>query len=319
MVVGLEIKRELIDGELKTLRRAMFPLAAAVGGMLVPAMMFSFFNPYQPQNSGWAVPMATDIAIAAGVLALLGRSVPRSLRVFLLSLAIIDDIGSIAVIGIFYSQPTNTFALLIAVLFGLGLFMVRKRRYWPIAMLALGAGLWYCLLLAGVSGTLAGIAIALAMPLTARRANASRLQTAETIEDVLIPVTSFVIVPLFVLANAGLRFSGISLATGDGRSVFIGVVCGLLLGKPIGILLASWLANVFKLAHKPKNITWMHIAGVGILAGTGFTVSLLVTGLAYENNAALQNAAIIGIFTASVAASFIGLLVLRQTSQKNRA
>ncbi len=316
LVVGLEVKRELIDGELKTWKKAAFPLVAAVGGMLAPALIFTLFNPYLPQNSGWGIPMATDIAIAVGVLALLGRRIPKSLRVFLLSLAIIDDIGSILIISLFYSKPTNMLTLVLAIILSLSLLLVRKQKWWLPAYVLIGFGMWYCIVVAGLSGTMAGVVIALLMPLAKRRSNASRLQTSEIVEDALIPLTSFLIVPLFVFANAGLRLANISLSSSTGMSVFTGVLLGLLIGKPLGIVIASWTADTLKIAERPTNTTWSQICGIGFLAGIGFTISLLIGDLAYGANSELHSSAVLGIFSASVLAAVIGLLTLRNSAAK---
>jgi NhaA family Na+:H+ antiporter len=317
LVVGIEVKREFISGELKTWRKAAFPVVAAGGGMMAPALLFSTLNPYMPQSSGWAVPMATDIAIALGVLGLLGRRIPRSLRVFLLTLAIVDDIGSIAIIGIFYNQPSSTFALLLAVILCLGLVAVHRWKLWPLAFLGLGLAVWYCLLLAGVSGVVAGIILALLMPLKSRRNTSSGLQATEIIEDLLIPLTSFIIVPVFVFANAGITFSGMSLS-GGGMSVFTGVLLGLVVGKPAGILLAGWLGHALRIAHKPPDISWVQLVGTGFVAGIGFTVALLVNDLAYRGSGVLQSAATLGIFSASVVAGVMGLVILTVTAKRGR-
>lgn len=317
LVVGIEVKREFITGELRTWRKAAFPVLAAAGGMVAPALIFSMLNPYAPESRGWAVPMATDIAIALGVIGLLGRRIPRSLRVFLLTLAIVDDIGSIATIGIFYNQPSNMFALLFVVILSLGLAVFRRWKSWPLAFFGLGLAVWYCLLLAGISGTVAGIILALLMPLKGRRNRSSNLQVAEVIEDVLIPFTSFLVVPVFVFANAGVTFSGVSLSGGS-LSVFGGVLFGLVIGKPAGILLASWLGHVLRIVHKPPDIHWAHLAGIGFVAGIGFTVSLLVADLAYRGETALQNAATLGVFSASVIAGVVGLMILAVATKKTR-
>lgn len=316
LVVALEVKRELIDGELQTWRKASFPLIAAVGGMIVPALIFTLLNPFQPESNGWAIPMATDIAIAVGVLALLGKKVPKSLRVFLLSLAIVDDIGSILIIGLFYNKPTNMLALVLVGILIIGLIVIRKMKYWSVGFLILGFLIWYCLLLAGVSATMAGVIIAFLMPLNKRGKRVIDLQASEVIEDVLIPFTSFVVVPLFVFANAGLKFSDVSLSTDKGLTVFLGVALGLLIGKPLGILCAGWVATKLALAKKPTNIRWSHIIGVGLIAGIGFTVSLLIGDLSYRANPELQSSAVLGIFIGSITAGILGLVVLKNSLNK---
>lgn len=313
LVVVLEVKRELIDGELNTWRKASFPLIAAIGGMLMPAFIYTLINPDLPQSAGWAIPIATDIAIAIGALALLGNRIPRSLRVFLLALAIIDDIGSILIIAIFYSHPSNTLAIFAAIGLSLVLLFFRKQKYWVFGFAIIGFCIWYCLLLAGVSGTMAGVIVALFAPLTSRAQN-SPLQLSEKVEDALLPLTAYIIVPLFVFTSAGLVFSQLSLQQDKGLMVFIGVIAGLLIGKPLGIVIASWLSTKLRLSKKPETLNWSHIIGVGCLAGIGFTVSLLITDLSFGNNPVLQNASVLGIFVASILSGFIGLMLLRKTS-----
>ncbi|CAN5456641.1 Na+/H+ antiporter NhaA [soil metagenome] len=316
LVVSLEVKRELIDGELKTWRKASFPIFAAIGGMFLPALIFTALNPYQPQSNGWGIPMATDIAIALGVLALLGKRVPKSLRVFLLSLAIVDDVGSILIIGLFYNHPSNMFALFLAAILSFGLVASRKNKYWPVWFLFLGLGVWYAMLIAGVSATMAGVIVAFLMPLTTRAKKVFNLQASEVIEDVLIPVTTFVVVPLFVFANAGLDLSQISLASNGGLSVFLGTSLGLLIGKPLGILCASWIATKLNLSSKPANISWSSVAGIGFIAGIGFTVSLLISDLSYRTQPLLLSSAVFGIFTASILGAIVGLAILKSTLKK---
>lgn len=316
LVVGLEIKREFIDGELTTWRKASFPAIAAIGGMAIPALFFSSINPYAPQSGGWAIPMATDIAVAVGVIGLLGEKIPKSLRVFLLTLAIVDDIGSIFVINLFYNQPTNSLALIFALLLIVYLFFIRSKKNWQLGFLIIGFALWYSLLIAGISATVSGVIIAFLMPLSTNKFPKSKLQNSEIIEDKLIPFTSFVVVPLFVFANAGLNFSEITLRGNGSMSVFMGVLLGLAIGKPIGILVACWLGNITNVAQKPKNISWNQLLGVGFLAGIGFTISLLIAGLAYKDSIVFQNAATLGIFAATLISGLVGLFMLTLT--KNR-
>jgi NhaA family Na+:H+ antiporter len=316
LVVVLEIKRELIDGELRSWRKASFICFAALGGMIVPALLFSTINPYPPQSAGWAIPMSTDTAIAIGVLGLLGKKIPKNLKVFLLAIAIIDDIVSILVIGLFYSQPTNMLALMIAVVLSLTLLAVRTKKLQYISFPVLGFCIWYCLLLAGVSGTVAGVIVAALAPLTTRRLNSPRLQTSEEVEEVLLPLTAYMIIPVFVFANAGLDLSRITLSTENELMVFIGVTAGLLIGKPLGIFSASWAAVMLKLAHKPRGMSWPQLVGIGYIAGIGFTISLLITDLAYRSYSSLQHAAILGVFTASIASGFIGMWILKSSRRR---
>ncbi len=316
LVVSLEIKRELIDGELKGWKKASFPVFGAIGGMLLPAFIFTMFNPNLPESQGWAIAMATDIAIAIGILGLLGNRIPRALRVFLLTLAIVDDIGSIVVIGLFYSQPTNMFTFFLALIVLIVAATLRNSKYWIMWFGVFGFLLWYLLIVSGVPGTMAGVCMAFLAPLSTRRKGSKKLQLSEVAEDILLPLTSFVIVPLFVLANTGVAFASLALNTKSTINVFMGVFLGLVVGKSVGIFAATRIATSLGFAKKPSNISWSHVLGVGFVAGIGFTVSLLIADLAYNGNDELHNAAILGIFVASILSAIIGLIVLsRKTKQ----
>ncbi len=314
LVVSLEIKREMIDGELKGWKKASFPFFAALGGMILPALIFSLINPNPPENSGWAIPMATDIAIAIGILGLLGNRINKSLRLFLLTLAIVDDIGSILVIGLFYSRPDNMFAFLLAILFFLIIAVIRKNEYWIMWFGILGFIAWYLLIISGVPGTLAGVLIAFLAPLNTRRKGSKKLQMSEVAEDILLPLTSYIIVPLFVFANSGVKFSSIEIDDKASFNVFLGIVLGLVIGKSIGIIAAAKISTILKIAKKPTSLNWRQIYGVGFIAGIGFTISLLISSLAYEGNPSLKNAATAGIFVASIISGSVGLFLL---SRKN--
>jgi Na+:H+ antiporter, NhaA family len=312
LVVVLEIKRELIDGELRTWKKASFPVYAAIGGMLLPAFIYSLLNPDLPQSRGWAIPIATDIAIAVGALALLGKDMPKNVRILLLALAIIDDIGSIAVIALFYSQPASALAMLCVITALLLLAVTRSSNNWLFWFTILGLVMWYSLQLAGISGTLAGVMLAALSPLTTRKAGKKKLQLSEKIEDILLPITTHIVVPLFVLTNVGLVFEKLTLTKGNGLMVFMGTSIGLVLGKPLGILSVSWLATKIGLTKKPNDIKWMHVLGVGCLAGIGFTVSLLIANLSFSQFTNFQHAAVLGIFTGSMVSGIIGLIILRK-------
>lgn len=316
LVVGLEIKRELVDGELRGWRRASFPVVAAIGGMLVPALIYSLFNPTLPESQGWAIPMATDIAIAVGVLGILGKRIPRILRIFLLTLAIVDDIGSIIVIGVFYNQPTSTLALLLAVITVLALAIFRKQKTWPVAFVVLGFLLWYFLLLSGVSATIAGIILAFLAPLVTRRKSSRHLQMSELAEDLLIPLASIVIVPLFVLVNAGVDLSSISLGSSTEMRIFLGIVLGLCIGKPIGIIAAVVIGKYIGITKIPPGIRLAHVLGAGMIAGIGFTMSMLISDLAFSTVPNLKNAAIIAIFCGSMISALGGILILGRSTPK---
>ncbi len=346
-VVGLEIKRELLFGELASRRRAALPVAAALGGMAVPALIYTAWNAGGDGARGWAIPMATDIAFALGVLALLGRRVPFALKVFVLALAVVDDLGAIAIIAFFYTEELSLKASLTA----LGLLAVvlglRRAGLRNVDVYVIVGGLfWLAVLKSGVHATVAGVVLAFLTPARAdsdvatfeneaqamvdrlRRTEASEEEKEQTIlndfEDALRrsssplerierrlhPWTVFAILPVFAFANAGLDLGGGAIGDAAGSTVTAGVALGLLAGKPLGILLFSWIAVRSGLAALPRGVGWRHLAGAGLVAGIGFTVSLFVTGLAFTDTA-LQAEAKAGVFVASLVAGFAGYIVLR--------
>jgi NhaA family Na+:H+ antiporter len=317
LVAGLEIKRELVQGELSSPRRAALPAIAALGGMVTPAAIYLAFNAGGTGAHGWGVPMATDIAFALGVLSLLGERVPLSLKVFLLALAIADDIGAIAVIAVFYSQGIDFVALGAAVtVIGLIIWAqgagLRGAAFYIIPAL----GLWYATYLSGIHATLAGVALGLLTP--ARPAAGEDEAPDERLERLLHPYVSFAIVPLFALANTGVPLSGNGIAAALSSPVTLGVFLGLLAGKPAGILAFSFLASRLRLAELPSGGTWWQMAALGVLAGIGFTVSLLVASLAFDD-AALVDQAKIGVIMASVVAGVAGYVALRLTLRNVKA
>jgi Na+:H+ antiporter, NhaA family len=347
-VVGLEIKREFIVGELSSLRGALLPIVAAVGGMAVPAAIYLACNAGGPGKAGWGVPMATDIAFALGVLALLGSRVPAGLKVFLAALAIADDIGAILVIAVFYTEQVQwawlALALVpLAALVAMNLARVEE----PIGYFAVGGLLWFAFLSSGVHATIAGVIAAFAIPAVSRlrpleftevcrvrlaeieridvpgahtleddrqqeyaldvqRAALCSIAPLQRIEWALHPFTSFAVLPAFALANAGIPLAGARLDSG----VALGIVLGLLVGKPAGIGLASWLAVRAGIAELPAAVGWRHVLGAGALAGIGFTMSLFVSNLAFAAEA-LAAQAKTAIFAASIAAGLLGYAALR--------
>jgi NhaA family Na+:H+ antiporter len=335
-VVGLEIKRELVTGELRTWRRAATPAVAALGGMVVPAGIFLVLNAPGRGANGWGIPMATDIAFALGVAALLGRRVPTGLKLFLLTLAIVDDIGAIVVIAAFYSSDVEPLALVgaVAVLAVMGA-LHRLRVHWMPVFVVLGSLVWLAVFESGVHATIAGVVLGLlapARPLTpavvAREwalslsddpsAEEARQMTrlasttssvAERLELSLHPFSSLVIVPLFALANAGVVFEGGALGAPGASRVAVGVAVGLVAGKVVGVTGGAWLAVRLGVGELPAAVSWRQIVGAAALAGIGFTVSLFITDLAFDD-VALEAAAKIGILAASFAASVIGAAVL---------
>lgn len=309
LLVGLEIKRELMTGELASPRKAALPAAAALGGMVVPALIFAVFNAGRETQAGWGIPMATDIAFSLGVLAILGKRAPLSIKVFLTALAIVDDLGAVLVIALFYTAKIQWVMLgaslafwLLAVLFG------RIGGRHPVVFIALGAAVWYCMLKSGVHATIAGVLMALAIPGKMLPSEAD--PATERWEHALHPWVAFIIMPVFALANSGVliteRFAASLLSPGA-----LGIIAGLVLGKPIGIALFSWLAVKSKLAELPPSMNWGSVAGVGVLAGIGFTMSLFVAELAYPGSPKLLNTAKAGIIVASLIAGLLGYVLLR--------
>jgi Na+:H+ antiporter, NhaA family len=285
-VVGLEIKRELVAGHLADRRAATLPAIAAVGGMAVPALLYTAFNAGGAGSAGWGIPMATDIAFALGVLALLGDRIPQSLQVLLLALAIVDDLGAIAVIAVFYSDGVDGRWLAAA---GAGLAVVWLLRRSLLAAVAVGVAVWLCTYESGVHATIAGVAVAAVLPVSPR------------LEDGLHPWTSYVVVPVFALANAGVVLSSDLLGDAATSPITIGVLIGLVVGKVVGVGAAIALA---------VRVVPRHVLGGGAVAGIGFTVSIFIAGLAFDDPAQTDEAKV-GILVASVLAALLGAGILR--------
>lgn len=314
LVAGLEIKREIVKGELRTLRAASVPIVAAVGGMAAPALIYMAVNNGQPGFHGWGVPMATDIAIAVGVLALLGDRVPSALRLFLLTLAVVDDIGAILIIAIFYSQAVNFTALAIAggIIAAIGLLQwLRLLRFSMFVLL--GIALWIAIHASGVHAAIAGALLGLSAPIVSRRKDKRAI--AGRLERALIPVSAFVVVPLFALANAGVAFGLHQFEAPGASQVGIGIIAGLVLGKMIGIVGATLVLTRLTAARLPKGLNWQHVTGMGLIAGIGFTLSIFIAELAFTNEV-LNDVAKISIFAASLLSAALGLLTLYWVSKK---
>jgi NhaA family Na+:H+ antiporter len=310
-VVGLEIKRELVRGELRDRRAAALPAAAALGGMVVPAMLFLALNLGDGIPRGWAIPMATDIAFAVAVLAALGARAPRPMKLFLLTLAIVDDLGAIVVIALFYSGGVEAAWLLGALaVVGVIVAMQRLRVVSPLAYVVPAVALWYCVLESGVHATIAGVALGLLTPARPLARGPADPPLIERLERTLHPWSSLVVVPLFALANAGVVLDGPALERAAGSTVTWGVVLGLVVGKPLGVVGATVLAHRFW----PATIPTRQVVGVGLLAGIGFTVSLFVAELAY-NGPVLEEAKI-GILVASLTSAILGAAYLSRLDGK---
>jgi NhaA family Na+:H+ antiporter len=304
-VVGLEIKRELVTGELRDPRAASLPAIAAVGGVVLPAAIFLALA-RGPAAAGWGIPMATDIAFAVGVLALLGKRVPAGAKLLLLTAAIVDDIIAITVIAIFYTDSVS-FAWLAGAVVGLVLVVVLRRlgvhAIWPYVLV--GVVLWVCTLESGVHATIAGVALGLLTP----AGNVGGREVLETLEHRLHPFSAFLIVPLFALANAGVDFRGGLLAQAMGSALTWAITLGLVLGKVVGISAAVWLCIRTGLGRLPEGVRPLHVLGVSAVAGIGFTVSLFIAELAYSDDALVQTAKV-GIFTGSIIAAVLGAVIM---------
>jgi NhaA family Na+:H+ antiporter len=311
-VVGLELKREFVDGELRRPRQAALPIFAAAGGMVVPAALYLVFNRDTDAARGWGVPMATDIAFAIGVLTLFGRRIAHGLKVFLLSVAIMDDIGAVAVIALFYSTAVDAAWLLLAILAFAAFWGVWRspagRSRSPVAMVlpVLAVAAWIATHGSGIHATIAGVVLGFLVP-AARRPLPS---PAERLERALHPWTSLLIVPLFALANAGIALGLEPLQAALAAPISIGVFVGLVVGKPIGIAMTVYVALTLKIAKLPDRVTRLQILGVGALGGIGFTVSLFITQLAFVD-AERADSAKIAVLAASIVAAALGYGLLR--------
>ncbi|OYT72824.1 MAG: Na+/H+ antiporter NhaA [Armatimonadetes bacterium JP3_11] len=348
-LVGMEIKRELLVGELRSPRKAALSMAAAVGGMIVPALIYTALNWGTPEIRGWGVPMATDIAFALGALALLGARAPLALKVFLTALAIVDDLGAVLVIALFYTENLKTDMLLYSLLFWGGMLLMNRLGVRnALVYFLVGLGMWFFMLKSGVHATVAGVLGAFAIPVRSRidpelflirvreylnqfdqptaertiilspeqqsaveaiEREALRVQSPlQRLEHQLHYFVAFAVMPIFALANAGVEIGGEGGMNWTSRVIW-GVALGLLLGKPLGITLFSWLAVKAGLAQLPQGITFTHIAGVGFLAGIGFTMALFIGGLAFTD--VVLNYAKLGILAGSALAGVIGFTLLR--------
>ena len=314
-LVGLELKREIFVGELSNRRKLMLPLFAAIGGMAIPSGIYVLMNWGDPKAlNGWAIPAATDIAFALGILALLGRRVPVALKVFLVSLAIIDDIGAIAIIALFYTESLAIGSLLVAVPVIAGLFILNRRKVVRrIPYILLGLILWVAVLKSGVHATLAGIALAAFIPLQGRGENEHASPLRE-LEHALHPWVAFGILPIFAFANSGVSLAGLSFGSLL-APVPLGIALGLFLGKQLGVFTFSWLAIRLGMAELPDRVRWSGLYGVSLLTGVGFTMSLFIASLAFEETGNLDYVVNdrLGILLGSTASALAGLLVLRFT------
>ena len=313
-VVTLEIKREFIHGELSRPKQASLPIIAAIGGMAVPAIIYVIIN-FETGNTlrGWAIPSATDIAFSIGVLSLLGKRVPISLKIFLMALAIIDDLGAIIIIAFFYSTDLQYMYLTLMIGSFLALLIINKfgvKKFAP--YLLIGLFLWYFTHESGIHSTISGVVLALTIP---HRIHEKDFSLLLKLEHILSPYVAFGIMPLFALANAGVSLEGISTNTLM-APVPLGILCGLFFGKQIGVFLFSYLSIKLKFAEMPSNSNWIKLYGVGILTGIGFTMSLFVGNLAFMENTEHMVGVKIGVLCGSLLSAFVGYFLLLITTNK---
>jgi NhaA family Na+:H+ antiporter len=318
LLIGLEVKREVVNGHLSKPSQIVLPATAAIGGMVVPALIYWFINREDPAAvAGWAIPTATDIAFALGVLALLGKRVPVSLKLFLMTLAIIDDLGAIIVIALFYSGTLSSVSLLLAA--ACLVVLVAMNRLGVVKLgpyMVVGLILWVCVLKSGVHATLAGVALALCIPLRTRNAETSPLLA---LEHALHPWVAYAILPLFAFANAGVSLAGMTLESFT-HPVPMGIAVGLLLGKTVGVFGLTWVAVKLRLAALPAGAGWGQLLGVAILCGIGFTMSLFVGSLAFvPGSSEYAGMDRMGILTGSFFAAVIGYAVTAMASRKTHA
>jgi NhaA family Na+:H+ antiporter len=313
LLVGLEIKREVVEGELSSPKKAILPIICAIGGAIVPALIYTFFNGGKPTMHGWGIPMATDIAFALAILALLSDKVPVSLKIFLAALAIVDDLLAILVIAVFYSSELHYMnlvyaAAILGLLFLFNRFGIKNLAFYLIP----GVFIWYFVHHSGIHATIAGVLTALTLPTTADDTE-SPLEKLE--HGLTIPV-NFLIIPIFALANTNIRFEE-GMVEGLFTGLGMGIVLGLVVGKPIGIMLIAWLGVKLKISQLPEQSEWIHMLGLGLLGGIGFTMSIFISILSFTDPLLVQEAKF-SILVGSVLSGFLGYMVLSFSSKSRQ-
>jgi len=311
LLVGLELKRELFYGELSNKREAMLPILAAIGGMLVPACVYLVFNWGTETQSGFGIPMATDIAFSLGILSLLGNRVPVSLKIFLTALAVIDDLGAIAIIGFFYTTSLVWMNLFLALGIYAVLIILNKLKVKSLLIYLIGGiAMWYFMLHSGIHATITGVLLAFVIPFE----NGAKDSKAYSLQTLLHKPVSFFILPIFALANTSI-FLNANISQIILENYTLGIALGLIIGKPLGIFLFTYLATVFKFCQLPKDLNWRHILGIGSIAGIGFTMSVFIAILAFKNETIANNAKLM-VLIASLISGVIGFIILSRTLKR---
>ncbi len=314
-LIGLEIKREVLSGELSDMKRASLPIVGAIGGIIMPALIYVSLNQGNDLAlQGWAVPVATDIAFALGVLALIGKGLPKEIKILLLSIAIIDDIAAISIIALFYTENLSVMALslgAVGLVGAVSLNILKVRRIAPYILI--GIFMWVCVLKSGVHATLAGVLLAFCIPMTGKK-NECPL---EDLEHALHPWVLFGIMPLFAFANAGINFENIGINALFG-SIPLGIIAGLFIGKQLGVMSFIWLGIKTGLCQKPTTVHWWHLYGLALLTGIGFTMSLFIGTLAYSDNEILAQVRL-GVMVASLMSAVLGFVVLKLCAKNTPA
>lgn len=316
VLVGMEVKKELFEGALSTYQQAIFPAIAAIGGMVIPAVVYWFIAKQDPSlANGWAIPMATDIAFALGIMALLSKQVPLPLKIFLLALAIIDDLGAIVVIALFFSHGLSVQALIFSAVAIIALILLNRFKVSALcAYMVVGAILWASVLKSGVHATLAGVIIGFSIPLKGKKGE----RPLDDFEHILASWSSFVILPLFAFANAGVSFAGIDVNM-ISSPLLLAIASGLIIGKPVGIFGFSYISVKLGLAKLPDGINFKQIFAVAVLCGIGFTMSMFLASLAFDANAgeSVNTLSRLGILLGSTVSAILGYLFLKQTTKIN--
>ena len=313
LLVGLEIKREIVEGELSDIKNASLPIVAALGGMLVPAAIYAIFNSGTEYSNGWGIPMATDIAFSLAIVSMLGKKVPASIKIFLAALAIVDDLGAILVIAIFYTEQIHWMYLgisggIMLLLASLNYFNVQKHIFYLLP----GVVLWYCMHHSGIHATIAGVLLAFTIPTNVSKTEISPL---EKLEHGLHKPVNFLIMPIFALANTNITFVE-GMVDGLASSLGLGILGGLFVGKALGIGLFSWIAIQLKLSSLPVGSNWIQMIGTGFLAGIGFTMSIFIALLSFKSHIDIQNEAKFAILIASGLSGIVGFMILKRSAKK---